>query len=97
MVKEGRQLVLMQLTSSIADPIDLARATPAIRSHLAVNRRKVVTDSLLKDLRRSAKIEYFDEMIDGFEVQADAGSFEPAENKPVGRSTSQVSAVSRSR
>ena len=74
MFKEGRQIVLMQLTSSIADPIDLARATPAIRTHLAVNRRKVVTDSLLKDLRRSAKIEYFDEMIDGFEVQADARS-----------------------
>ena len=97
MFKEGRQIVLMQLTSSIADPIDLARATPAIRTYLAASRRKVATDSLLKDLRRSAKIEFYEEMIDRFQVQADARSFEPKENAPVGRNATQVSTVSSSR
>jgi len=95
--KEGRQVVLMQLIRSIAEPIDLARATPAIRIYLADGRRKNAAENLLKNLRQGAKIEYSEGLIDGFQVQADAGLFDPMEGVPVRKDVTRVSTAGRSR
>jgi EpsD family peptidyl-prolyl cis-trans isomerase len=95
--KEARQIVLMQLTRSIADPVDLARATPAIRYYLADGKRKNAAEFLLKDLHQGAKIEYSEGLIDGYQLHADAGAFEPMEGALVRKDVTQVSTVSRPR
>ena len=95
--KEGRQIVLMQLIRSIAEPVDLARATPAIRIYLADGRRKNAAENLLKNLRQGAKIEYSEGLIDGFQVQADAGLFDPMEGVPVQKDVTRVSTAGRPR
>lgn len=93
--REAGPIVLMQLISSIAEPIDLAHATPGIRDYLADRRKKTVAEMLLKDLRHSAKIEYSQGLIDGFQAQSDARSFESVGNVAIGRSANQVNPVSR--
>ena len=56
---EGSQLILlMQLVDAVAEPVDLARATPAIQSFLATGRKKEAAVGLLKDMREKAKIDY---------------------------------------
>lgn len=55
---EGGQILLMQLVDAVAEPVELARATPAIQSFLATGRKKEAAVGLLKDMRQKAKIDY---------------------------------------
>lgn len=91
--KESRQVVLMQLMRSIAEPVDLARATPAIRAYLVDSKRKNAAESLLKDLRQSARIEYTEGLIDGFQAKADEPRFESVASAPAGKIDTRVSAT----
>ena len=56
--KNGNRPVLMQLVNEVLEPIDVVRATPAIRIYLASDRRGGRTEALLKGLRRTASIKY---------------------------------------
>jgi EpsD family peptidyl-prolyl cis-trans isomerase len=58
--KNGNQTVLMQLVNEVLEPIDVAKAMPAIRIYLAFDRRGDRTETLLKGLRRNASIKYAD-------------------------------------
>ncbi len=93
-VKEARRIVLLQLMKNIPEPLDLARAAPAIRSYLAEGRKKNAAEELLGKLRERAKIEYSDDAIDGSQIQADAGSIESMKRVPTGHDAS-TSAASR--
>jgi EpsD family peptidyl-prolyl cis-trans isomerase len=97
MFKEGGRIVLMQLVRSIAEPVDLGRAAPAIRTYLAEGRKKNAAESLLKELRQSAKIEYAEGLIDGVQVQADAGTLNPAQDAPLRKDVTRISTASRPR
>lgn len=55
---KGSRPVLMQLAGSVAEPIALEAAIPSIRAYLADAKRQQTAERLVKDLRRSAKIEY---------------------------------------
>lgn len=66
------RIVLMQLVDSIAEPIDLKRATPAIEGYLATRKKNDTAASLLKDLRQTAKIEYVGGILDASPAPAAA-------------------------
>jgi EpsD family peptidyl-prolyl cis-trans isomerase len=97
MFKEGSRIVLMQLVRSIAEPVDLARAAPAIRAYLAEGKRKSAAESLLKELRQAAEIEYAEGLIDGVQVQADAGALDQAQDAPMRKDVTRISTASRPR
>jgi EpsD family peptidyl-prolyl cis-trans isomerase len=54
---KAKQPLLLQLVGEISEPIDLAHATPAIRSHLLDEKRSRAGRKLLGELRAAAKIE----------------------------------------
>lgn len=95
--KEAGQTVLMQLVSSIAEPLDLARATPGIRVYLEEAKRKNAAESLLRDLRRDSKIEYLEGLTDSSQVQADAGPIEASLGAGARKIVTRVSASGASR
>jgi hypothetical protein len=78
MSREGGRTIYMQLVSTIAEPVEIARATPAIRAYLAEGRRKRTAKTLLRDLRNDARIEYSQGLIDGINVQVNARPSEAA-------------------
>jgi peptidyl-prolyl cis-trans isomerase C len=77
--REDGRIVLMQLVSSIAEPVGLVRATPAIRAFLLESRRKSAASQLLQNLRTGAKIEYSRGLIDDAKIQAAAEGAGPQE------------------
>jgi EpsD family peptidyl-prolyl cis-trans isomerase len=55
---EGARTVLMQLANSIPEPLTLAEAAPSIEAYLAEATRQQKAERIVRDLRRSSKIEY---------------------------------------
>lgn len=94
--REGGRIVLLQLVSSVAEPVDLPRATPAIRAFLMEGRRKSAAALLLKNLRTEARIEYSEGLIDGEKIQADAEKLAPPDDQFQAK-VARVGAVDRSR
>jgi peptidyl-prolyl cis-trans isomerase C len=94
-VNEASRIVLLQLMRNIPEPVDLARAAPAIRSYLVDNKKRHAAEELLRTLRERAKIEYSEGTIDGSQVQADAGPFESVNGVPNGHDASRTSAANR--
>ena len=58
--KNGHHTVLMQLLNEVLEPIEVAKAIPAIRIYLASDRRGERAKTLLKGLRLNASIKYAD-------------------------------------
>ena len=78
-IKEGSNLLMMQLKGSEAAPVDLATAKPAIVNRLKQESMQSVGSDTLDNLKKQAKIEYlqkFDESVSAATKPAE--SSEPA-------------------
>lgn len=74
---EAGQVLLMQLVDTTVEPVDLARATPAIKTYLATSKKKDAAVSLLKDMRQKARIEYVGGLADAAPAAALAVDVQP--------------------
>lgn len=81
-IKEGSNLLMMQLKGSEAAPVDLATAKPAIVNRLKQESMQTVGSDTLEDLKKKAKIEYLQK----FDEPAAAASQAVESSKPAANS-----------